>query len=319
MSTMNSIIKERRNALGITQKELAEKLSISDKTVSRWESGNQFPDAILLPDLAEALDISIGELYGIKTETLQSAPELKPITPPSEFSAKINLFYKIAMSVGLVLFLFGSMVLIHINTIRSIYPENGERTYGNVFTYIGLILCVASQIAYSVICNKKSFNCPLYIKDTITLGGICALSILAVFLIVFPVCITVPVSYLFELAVAILATGTMVMMFFQKQKLRKEGVKLGKSIDIISASIWLVCIITFIGIWVYFSFIYKVEINGTDRREELLIKLLYELSGQTEIEHKTVQYSFLSLALPLFSAHFMNFVHLLTKSKNLSK
>ena len=59
MSTMSNIIKEKRNALGITQKELAEKLSISDKTVSRWESGNQFPDAILLPDLAEALDISM--------------------------------------------------------------------------------------------------------------------------------------------------------------------------------------------------------------------------------------------------------------------
>ncbi|MBQ7809916.1 MAG: helix-turn-helix transcriptional regulator [Clostridia bacterium] len=79
MSTMSNIIKEKRNALGITQKELAEKLSISDKTVSRWESGNQFPDAILLPDLAEALDISIGELYGIKTETLQYAPELKQL------------------------------------------------------------------------------------------------------------------------------------------------------------------------------------------------------------------------------------------------
>ncbi|MBR3988222.1 MAG: helix-turn-helix transcriptional regulator [Clostridia bacterium] len=315
MSTMNSIIKERRNALGITQKELADRLSISDKTVSRWESGNQVPDAILLPDLAEALNISINELYGIGSKTNKTSPEENSNIITSKFSEATNLFYRIAMIIGMVLFIFGSMVLIHINTIRSIYPENGERTHGNIFTYLGLIICIGTQIAYMILRRKKLYNYPLNIKSEITYGGICALSVLEVLLIVFPVCITIPINYSYELAVVILATGTLVMMFFQKQKLREKGIKIGKSIDIISASIWFICVIIFMGIWVYFTFIYKVEINGSDGREQLLIKLLDVLSGQSEIEYKTVRYSFLALALPLFSSSFINFVHLLIKSK----
>ncbi len=64
---MNSIagtIAQRRKKLGITQKELAEKLYVTDKTVSRWETGKQIPDALMMQNIAAALDISLAELYG---------------------------------------------------------------------------------------------------------------------------------------------------------------------------------------------------------------------------------------------------------------
>lgn len=64
--TINEIIKQHRKKLGLTQKEFADMLSVSDKTVSRWETGNQVPDALLMPDIAKALKITINELYGIK-------------------------------------------------------------------------------------------------------------------------------------------------------------------------------------------------------------------------------------------------------------
>ena len=317
MSTMNSIIKERRNALGITQKELADRLSISDKTVSRWESGNQMPDAILLPDLAEALDISINELYGIKTEANKPTSEVLSAESPYKNSKVLNICYKISMAIGFVLFIFGSMVLVHVNTIRAFNPENGERTYGNVFTYVGLILCIGAQIAYMIICRKKSFNSPIHIKNEIVYGGVSSLGILALLLVVFPYCITVPVSYFYELAAAILATATMVMFFLQKQSLRKAGIKITKAISKISVVILTLCIIIFIGVWVYFTFIYKFEINATDEKQRQLLELLYKLSGQTDLEHKTVWYSFIVLALPLLSAPLMNFIHLMVKSQKL--
>ena len=47
---------------GLTQKELAEQLSVSDKTVSKWETERSFPDITLLEPLAVALKISVAEL-----------------------------------------------------------------------------------------------------------------------------------------------------------------------------------------------------------------------------------------------------------------
>lgn len=49
----------------MTQKELAEKLNVSDKTLSRWETGKQIPDALTLSNIARALDLSISEMYGM--------------------------------------------------------------------------------------------------------------------------------------------------------------------------------------------------------------------------------------------------------------
>ena len=55
-------IKELREKKKLTQKELAEKLLISDKTVSKWETGRGLPDIGIIEDLARALDVSVAEL-----------------------------------------------------------------------------------------------------------------------------------------------------------------------------------------------------------------------------------------------------------------
>lgn len=311
MSTMNSIIKERRNALGITQKELADKLSISDKTVSRWESGNQVPDAILLPDLAEALNISISELYGIKTEAMQNSAEPCLHTSPSKFSTAINTVYKTIMALGLAIFVFGAMVLIHINTIRGFNPENGQRNYGNVFTYLGIILCISAQIAYTIISRKKALSHTINIKGEIAYGGVCTLGILAVLLIVFPLCITVPISYLYELAVALLATGTLVMMFFQKQKLRKAGIKTSKTMGVVTNSVAVLCFLIMLAV-----FIYLTCFEGTIHLDKLF-EHFGTISNEELFGHHLILYSFYAIALPLLFSLSVNFVHLLIKAKNL--
>lgn len=53
---------ERRKEKGFTQKELAEKLFVSDKAVSKWERGLSLPDVSLLIPLAEILGVSVSEL-----------------------------------------------------------------------------------------------------------------------------------------------------------------------------------------------------------------------------------------------------------------
>lgn len=64
--TTGSFIAELRREKGWTQRELAERLSVTDKAVSRWETGKGFPDASLLTPLSEELSVSVGELLAGK-------------------------------------------------------------------------------------------------------------------------------------------------------------------------------------------------------------------------------------------------------------
>ena len=66
-------IRELRKAKGMTQLELAELLKVSDKAVSRWETGKGFPDIGIIEDLADVLQISVAEL--LKGELME-----QPIT-----------------------------------------------------------------------------------------------------------------------------------------------------------------------------------------------------------------------------------------------
>ncbi len=55
-------IKELREKFRMTQAELAEQLCVSDKAVSKWETGRGFPDVSLLEPLSKALHVSVAEL-----------------------------------------------------------------------------------------------------------------------------------------------------------------------------------------------------------------------------------------------------------------
>lgn len=55
-------IAELRKQKGYTQKELAEKLMVTDKAISRWETGKGLPDTSLLKPLGDALGVSVSEL-----------------------------------------------------------------------------------------------------------------------------------------------------------------------------------------------------------------------------------------------------------------
>ncbi|MBR0482449.1 MAG: helix-turn-helix transcriptional regulator [Firmicutes bacterium] len=61
LQKIGSYISGKRKALGLTQRELAEKLGVSDKSVSKWERGICLPDVSLYLDLCSSLGISINE------------------------------------------------------------------------------------------------------------------------------------------------------------------------------------------------------------------------------------------------------------------
>lgn len=58
-----SMIKRLRESRKMTQHQLAEKLTVSDKVISKWETGRGYPDVSLIEPLSEALGVSIIELF----------------------------------------------------------------------------------------------------------------------------------------------------------------------------------------------------------------------------------------------------------------
>ena len=67
-----SIIHSLRRDLGLTQKELADMVGISDKAVSKWERGMGMPDLSLLPKLSEILKVDMESLISGNLEENQS-------------------------------------------------------------------------------------------------------------------------------------------------------------------------------------------------------------------------------------------------------
>lgn len=65
-NSFGSMISSLRREKGLTQSELAEKMGVTDKAVSKWERDLSFPDISSLPKLAEIFGLSVDELIQAK-------------------------------------------------------------------------------------------------------------------------------------------------------------------------------------------------------------------------------------------------------------
>ena len=73
-----TLIKKLRESRKMTQEELADKICVSSKAVSKWETGRGFPDIGLIESLAKALDISVIELLsGIDIRNRNRSADMK--------------------------------------------------------------------------------------------------------------------------------------------------------------------------------------------------------------------------------------------------
>jgi len=75
--TLGMMISSLRKEKGMTQLELAEKMGVMDKTVSKWERDLSFPDINSIPKLAEIFEISVDDLMQVKTETKENMSKNK--------------------------------------------------------------------------------------------------------------------------------------------------------------------------------------------------------------------------------------------------
>ena len=94
--SMGEIISTLRKEKGMTQKDIADKLGITDKAVSKWERDVAFPDTATIPKLAEILGVSVEDLLQAKTA---------PVPATSSVQKIVNLALKavpLAMGIAII-------------------------------------------------------------------------------------------------------------------------------------------------------------------------------------------------------------------------
>ena len=70
--TLGMMISSLRKEKGMTQLELAEKMRVTDKAVSKWERDLSVPDINSMPKLAEIFEVSVEDLMQVKTNTKET-------------------------------------------------------------------------------------------------------------------------------------------------------------------------------------------------------------------------------------------------------
>lgn len=110
---IGNFIAECRKEKAMTQKELAIKIGVTDKAVSKWERGLGCPDVSLLGELSNELGIGIGELLnGERSEALKDNNKfILEAVNYTQKSVKSNLYNKITNLIIIFIILFGIYLL----------------------------------------------------------------------------------------------------------------------------------------------------------------------------------------------------------------
>lgn len=114
---IGKFISEKRREKHLTQSELAEKLGITDRAISKWENGICLPDAGTMPELCKILDITINDLFSgekvdIKENEKKLEANLLEMTKMKEEKDKQLLNLEIIIGIVLVIFFLGIIAIV---------------------------------------------------------------------------------------------------------------------------------------------------------------------------------------------------------------
>ena len=119
LKRIGQFISDARKAKGLTQKQLADEIGVSDKAVSRWETGRGLPDTGTMPALCKSLDMSVNDLlsgeylsveaYGGKAEDnmvklMEDNEEIRKKTKGNAVGTVMGAALLCLFFVGIVLF-----------------------------------------------------------------------------------------------------------------------------------------------------------------------------------------------------------------------
>lgn len=147
LNKISNFIKTKRKKLGITQDELAEKLFVTEKAISRWETGRGTPDISLLLPLSKELNIDVSELLNGE-ENKKCKNDVEQLIEYNEITKanKYNFQFK------LTIFFYILSVLLFLFYLRFEYDPNIEVNY-----FIRLLIIAIASI-FVIIGNKIYSN-----------------------------------------------------------------------------------------------------------------------------------------------------------------
>ena len=113
-NNIGEFIQQSRKAKGFTQKDLGDRIGVSDKTISKWENGNSIPDTSILNELCATLDINVNELLsGEKlTPEIYSMKAEENMMNLLEDNQKQQCFTLFPCAVGIVLLILTGLFAI---------------------------------------------------------------------------------------------------------------------------------------------------------------------------------------------------------------
>lgn len=128
--TMGMLIASLRKAQGMTQAELAERMQVTDKAVSKWERDLSCPDIQSLPKLAEVLQVSAEEL--LQGEVLSAAAAGKSVSWLEKINSIVDVVLKaIVVAMGIV--------LIVCSILKTLEPASGFQLTGLGLACAGIL------------------------------------------------------------------------------------------------------------------------------------------------------------------------------------
>lgn len=141
LDKIGKFIALNRKNKGLTQEQLAEKLGVTNKTVSRWETGKYMPDLSLLKQLSEELGITLNELLSgekIEKEKIVENTEKNIINTIDYSSQKVESEHK---KISIILMIIGIIISISALTVL-----DKESSWCSIYSIIGIIIFVIGLV-----------------------------------------------------------------------------------------------------------------------------------------------------------------------------
>lgn len=137
LEKIGRFIKEQRKTKNLTQSQLASKLFVSEKTISKWECGKGFPDATLIMPLCKELDINSNELLSGKFLTDEKAYKESAEKNLVELKNRQEKTTKLLLALECVLGVFSVVIIMCFCVIAEII---------DMPDWLRIILCIVGLI-----------------------------------------------------------------------------------------------------------------------------------------------------------------------------
>jgi len=147
-------LKKLRQEKNMTQEVLAEKLNVSNRTVSRWETGKNMPDISLLVELSELYHVSIPEIVDGERKSEKMNQETRNTAEKMVEYSKNEVKIEKKKIISAIFMTFGIFIII---SAFAVFPN--DSSWGSIYSIIGaIILAIGFYFKIKSAMLKKNFR-----------------------------------------------------------------------------------------------------------------------------------------------------------------